>query len=241
MADRTVVGIIPARAGFTKTKTPTHTPPQGSSPLARGLPTVHASSHKRHGIIPARAGFTGRPPWRRRGVRDHPRSRGVYCENCPTDGISPGSSPLARGLLARRTTAHATRWIIPARAGFTCSARLRNSLNADHPRSRGVYLPSYQRRPKIRGSSPLARGLRLTYTTLYTGPGIIPARAGFTSPRRPSPGRDPDHPRSRGVYPAFTPDASAVSGSSPLARGLQPGRGLVPGTGGIIPARAGFT
>ena len=50
-----------------------------------------------------------------------------------------------------------------------------------------------------------------------------------------------DHPRSRGVYPDFTPDASAVSGSSPLARGLPQDGLLDAGAARIIPARAGFT
>ena len=50
-----------------------------------------------------------------------------------------------------------------------------------------------------------------------------------------------DHPRSRGVY-AFLPCvAFGASGSSPLARGLRRYSARVPGTRGIIPARAGFT
>ena len=70
---------------------------------------------------------------------DHPRSRGVYdavTEVCPG---AVGSSPLARGLpqIAQMTTADMR--IIPARAGFTRINSLFNTVQPDHPRSRGVY------------------------------------------------------------------------------------------------------
>ena len=50
-----------------------------------------------------------------------------------------------------------------------------------------------------------------------------------------------DHPRSRGVYLTWTTAAFTLTGSSPLARGLQ--CRTVPLHNGrrIIPARAGFT
>ena len=90
--------IIPARAGFTRSRSPTAawrrdhprsrgvytsvtprpSPRRGSSPLARGLPLDTTAQTSAQGIIPARAGFTvhRRAPG---GVhRDHPRSRGVY-------------------------------------------------------------------------------------------------------------------------------------------------------------------
>ena len=51
---------------------------QGSSPLARGLPSVMVSESLASRIIPARAGFTSRGALPGRGGRDHPRSRGVY-------------------------------------------------------------------------------------------------------------------------------------------------------------------
>ena len=93
----------------------------------------------------------------------------------------------------------------------------------------------------VEGSSPLARGLQPFKHFLGHGPGIIPARAGFT-PQAPAPRPRPgDHPRSRGVYEHNPPGWSQRGGSSPLARGL-PGTRLLPASrGGIIPARAGFT
>ena len=194
------------------------------------------------GIIPARAGFTCRGPPGRPGSGDHPRSRGVYWVikefvktgagiiparagftrgTCSTGVREHGSSPLARGLpRAEPRTVNAGR-IIPARAGFTDPRRDRWGWSRDHPRSRGVYMPRAARATRVRGSSPLARGLlghqgvrqdrgrdhprsRGVYARdmLHRRPRarIIPARAGFTPRRAENRERGPDHPRSRGVY-----------------------------------------
>ena len=213
-------GIIPARAGFTVSRTSTREHKQdhprsrgvygwvfwfwwcsdGSSPLARGLPTPRTVPCSTRRIIPARAGFTapgGSPPSRH---ADHPRSRGVYSR-----------SP-CRG---------AGRW--------------------DHPRSRGVYWVVLSTLSACDGSSPLARGLLVWCASRFKGSRIIPARAGFTRGRHPCIVLSPDHPRSRGVYLIRSIMLLFVPGSSPLARGLQVvQRGLVfPAR--IIPARAGFT
>ena len=132
-----------------------------------------------------------------------------------------GSSPLARGLPRLERPVLIDDRIIPARAGFTHVGSLLESALQDHPRSRGVYRSGSIRSAGVRGSSPLARGLRAVAGSVVTTVRIIPARAGFTAGQRPWRLARPDHPRSRGVY-------------------VQ-GRGMVPGTGGIIPARAGFT
>ena len=50
-----------------------------------------------------------------------------------------------------------------------------------------------------------------------------------------------DHPRSRGVYECVVRAGPALTGSSPLARGLQGVLLLRVEQVGIIPARAGFT
>ena len=91
------------------------------------------------------------------------------------------------------------------------------------------------------GSSPLARGLHDPPGSVVGVHGIIPARAGFTTPCRGAAPRAPDHPRSRGVYRAELIRIVREAGSSPLARGLQ-GEGIERWRDeGIIPARAGFT
>ena len=91
------------------------------------------------------------------------------------------------------------------------------------------------------GSSPLARGLLVPVAGGGGEPGIIPARAGFTSRRSPACTRSSDHPRSRGVYRAQSMRVMSPWGSSPLARGLLRLARYAEAIGGIIPARAGFT
>ena len=71
--------------------------------------------------------------------------------------------------------------------------------------------------------------------------GIIPARAGFTTPHPPSRVIATDHPRSRGVYRPRPPRCGPVRGSSPLARGLLEHTPTGTVRARIIPARAGFT
>ena len=132
-------------------------------------------------------------------------------------------------------------WIIPARAGFTAAGPAGRRRRADHPRSRGVYLPGGVQGSCGRGSSPLARGLPSGVGLIEDASGIIPARAGFTGRSARSSAAAGDHPRSRGVYVEHIPVAGHTGGSSPLARGLRVvGHRRVVGVG-IIPARAGFT
>ena len=174
----------------------------------------------RRGIIPARAGFTSRSRTTSSSVRDHPRSRGVYCRPRRWRPLSTGSSPLARGLRSAPEMILGVRRIIPARAGFTYSLFLCS------PHS---------------GSSPLARGLPHGPYSFSQWAGIIPARAGFTTPGPGVRGCTGDHPRSRGVYTHTYTVRAVVPGSSPLARGLPQRRHRLPGRSRIIPARAGFT
>ena len=172
-------GIIPARAGFTRPardqvrRREDHPRSRGvygdrrsgarshggSSPLARGLPDPHEYRGGRRRIIPARAGFTVQQRSPASATRDHPRSRGVYVVQETRPPYLAGSSPLARGLLASGGGGDLDLGIIPARAGFTWSAPSPSARATDHPRSRGVYVPSRWPAPPVAGSSPLARGL----------------------------------------------------------------------------------
>ena len=216
-----VLGIIPARAGFTppasvRARTcPDHPRSRGvygagshgipatvgSSPLARGLPLRMAMS------------------WA--VLSDHPRSRGVYDLVAEVFSAEPGSSPLARGLRTGHSARDAGDGIIPARAGFTTRWSLPMPLRRDHPRSRGVY--GYRQPVTVitSGSSPLARGLHGGDAQAVPGAGIIPARAGFTWTCASASSTATDHPRSRGVYLMFHPGYKTSQGSSPLARGLR--------------------
>ena len=252
--------IIPARAGFTVLRGPGHlgrrdhprsrgvylTPPlvdrgSGSSPLARGLLHDEDGAGGGGGIIPARAGFTPIVMPRRSPTSDHPRSRGVYISSNRPPLTHLGSSPLARGLPPRSDPGPELPRIIPARAGFTLWRRARSPPRKDHPRSRGVYSAQRDYLEGEIGSSPLARGLLLNKKLSGRECGIIPARAGFTSPAYLEMNEPQDHPRSRGVYAIMMRLGVSAMGSSPLARGLRLGdRGPIHFPG-IIPARAGFT
>ena len=159
LLDQRPQGIIPARAGFTDGGVPRmgifrdHPRSRGvygkrceatfnrlgSSPLARGLRRGPDARRSGIGIIPARAGFTQQHKLTVDELPDHPRSRGVYALSDPAVRCSPGSSPLARGLLEGRIGCVLRLRIIPARAGFTAHVEIVLSLFWDHPRSRGVY------------------------------------------------------------------------------------------------------
>ena len=254
-------GIIPARAGFTPLPrgsnmcakdhprsrgvyigTMVTQPVQaGSSPLARGLRSLGVSRSLAQRIIPARAGFTvgarGHPP----GRADHPRSRGVYCAHLAKAAETRGSSPLARGLHPLLAGGRPVDGIIPARAGFTAGPTAPARVLRDHPRSRGVYASTAPASRASSGSSPLARGLLRADGGLGGPVGIIPARAGFTTPPMPWCWAPADHPRSRGVYAWPSAREGRGSGSSPLARGLLDAAARAGTPMGIIPARAGFT
>ena len=214
------VRIIPARAGFTSyadsctasiTDHPRsrgvyrhaevhHRRVEGSSPLARGLHRPELDRVPVGRIIPARAGFTAIIAGTGVLLGDHPRSRGVYRAVAECAVWTDGSSPLARGLRTEEYNRRSGRRIIPARAGFTPVRIPTSFTDADHPRSRGVYLFSFHSHPVKRGSSPLARGLLDRKLPLPQQIGIIPARAGFTFQSKSGVWLRSDHPRSRGVY-----------------------------------------
>ena len=193
-------GIIPARAGFTTRTRPAPTCPWdhprtrgvyprtaaatgccvGSSPHARGLLRLPPDDPGVVRIIPARAGFTRATVADNLGVRDHPRTRGVYLNRIDAEHVWQGSSPHARGLRDGGGGGPGGGGIIPARAGFTTPAVTMGNHTADHPRTRGVY-PVFSESPLIlSGSSPHARGLLASLAVAAVPGRIIPARAGFT-------------------------------------------------------------
>ena len=73
----------------------------------------------------------------------------------------------------------------------------------------------------MKGSSPLARGLRGRRIFQSSRLRIIPARAGFTQWIGTENVPLTDHPRSRGVYVPHCVVLGTGRGSSPLARGLH--------------------
>ena len=91
------------------------------------------------------------------------------------------------------------------------------------------------------GSSPLARGTPTQALGHVLFAGLIPARAGNTSPGLPCANPRRAHPRSRGEHDAKNPPGTTATGSSPLARGTHHALRSVASRLGLIPARAGNT
>ena len=106
---------------------------------------------------------------------------------------------------------------------------------------RGEHVSSATAFGKIRGSSPHARGARISVVQQVATAGIIPACAGSTCSMRFPPAASRDHPRMRGEHtaaPFWMPD---MRGSSPHARGALTNEVDYQGKKGIIPACAGST
>ena len=177
----------------------------------------------------------------KKGVWDHPRSRGDHL----TSGISvlraTGSPPLTRGPLICRLSDLRRRRITPAHAGTTDSVIAKFSTAADHPRSRGDHELLYGTVTEVLGSPPLTRGPPSSVYLPVGSPRITPAHAGTTvrtSWRRSSP---TDHPRSRGDHSETYVSISLFQGSPPLTRGPRVPGGACHPVIGITPAHAGTT
>ena len=193
---------------------------RGSSPHTRGLHHYHRRRQLLPGIIPAHAGFTRRGTGTGWGPADHPRTRGVYHDQCCVPLRCGGSSPHTRGLRALEHQEGGHERIIPAHAGFTLRVRRVRGRREDHPRTRGVYFRRALPVSASAGSSPHTRGLRHQPAARHRHRGIIPAHAGFTATSSPTRVRRGDHPRTRGVYEKLLSGDNAALGSSPHTRGL---------------------
>ena len=155
---------------------------QGSSPPVRGARRLCPVLRSPSGLIPARAGSTTSPccsPPRRRA---HPRPCGEHGAVVVNALMMLGSSPPVRGAHFPGVVDFPRLGLIPARAGSTSGMRLRMSSSRAHPRPCGEHLLLTVNALLAWGSSPPVRGARLTPTLLLLESGLIPARAGSTSP-----------------------------------------------------------
>ena len=213
----------------------------GSSPLARGTRIEAVAARIALRFIPARAGNTRPTPASSAARTVHPRSRGEHGVRCSMPACQTGSSPLARGTPGGAARGRSTQRFIPARAGNTCAAVARCRARPVHPRSRGEHWMDCTSAARRSGSSPLARGTRGIGLPSTRCKRFIPARAGNTHRGGRGPHRPPVHPRSRGEHATARRAGTAVSGSSPLARGTPPGAAGDRDGRRFIPARAGNT
>ena len=174
--------------------------PGGSSPLSRGIRHRQSERQATRRIIPALAGntATGRSYLDANG--DHPRSRGEYMTIDDLASRTGGSSPLSRGIHPTKAPNRDAVRIIPALAGNTRGIYSTQPGTSDHPRSRGEYSAGAAKRMRLRGSSPLSRGILGDIVNCTPRSGIIPALAGNTCRHLPGVCWRVDHPRSRGEY-----------------------------------------
>ena len=213
----------------------------GSSPLSRGILGRQRARFLPGGIIPALAGNTLDHCQHHVTGRDHPRSRGEYEPSRVMIRHAVGSSPLSRGILDAHHGLLEGGGIIPALAGNTATTHATDVPERDHPRSRGEYYLETSPGPRIKGSSPLSRGIPSACPGTGGAAGIIPALAGNTPPYPICFPSEQDHPRSRGEYSCRRVRCSTTTGSSPLSRGILAQRHDLQRTRGIIPALAGNT
>ena len=138
-------------------------------------------------------------PYRSKRMAVHPRWRGEQAICLSEVTARRGSSPLARGTVARRAVFLGGQRFIPAGAGNSGQER---KHGADHC-----------------GSSPLARGTVAHRTTKHSSVRFIPAGAGNSSGGASGCTPTPVHPRWRGEQVSCKNPRSRNAGSSPLARG----------------------
>ena len=173
---------------------------------------------------------------RRQIHRDRRRLRGTYdCYRLKRGPTMPGCSigllfqGWSREVPLRLRLYHMpSRELPPLARGLPSPSCSASAGGGDHPRSRGVYRSGASQEDRPCGSSPLARGLLEGLAAALTDLGIIPARAGFT-PRRGVRGLlQPDHPRSRGVYPRGTSTSIGTAVDHPRSRGVYMTSGRSP-------------
>ena len=174
-------------------------------------------------LIPARAGKTcllmgGSSP-----VRAHLRA-------CGENGIEDakcvsrlGSSPRVRGKREEHRRDLRDPRLIPARAGKTVRRWASGTATRAHPRACGENEYDDQGGPSRFGSSPRVRGKLYASGFPKNVNGLIPARAGKTTPATHTTSARRAHPRACGENAMSVSSKPAIPGSSPRVRG-KPGR-----------------
>ena len=235
------VRLIPARAGKTSPKLLLRCGRSGSSPRVRGKHLADAPHPAVSGLIPARAGKTRGGCTSPTSRPAHPRACGENTWQMLLTQLSVGSSPRVRGkrVVAVRPL-HQDR-LIPARAGKTSTRRPSRPSTRAHPRACGENDTGKGCGFPCPGSSPRVRGKRTRRPGRAGSPGLIPARAGKTSPSGAPRSWGTAHPRACGENGSDPDSVRNSLGSSPRVRGKLLALGAHCPPRGLIPARAGKT
>ncbi len=155
----------------------------GSSPPARGPPSLSRNAGVCPRLTPACAGTTvvgltrGSVEWA------HPRLRGDHSPSGTTNPVALGSSPPARGPPVHENVISKLWGLIPACAGTTSPTMKDTFPLWAHPRLRGDHFLDVFGQLPSRGSSPPARGPLVTPSGISREIRLIPACAGTTSTR----------------------------------------------------------
>ena len=255
------VGLIPARAGKTAgggsrgSSHPAHpracgenylhcghrSGAGGSSPRVRGKPVGTVCPRASRRLIPARAGKTGPGRGRASATGAHPRACGENHRRTSENPQRFGSSPRVRGKQHAAPGRNIHNGLIPARAGKTRFRASNISGCTAHPRACGENRGVRGSRALGRGSSPRVRGKRVPGGPHCLDHGLIPARAGKTTPPPPRRSGRPAHPRACGENVAARSAPRPMRGSSPRVRGKPSSQPPGRSGGRLIPARAGKT
>ena len=157
-------------------------PQKGSSPRGRGKRYPRSARPVRDGLIPARAGKTGRQgrPAHRRPA--HPRAGGENPGAWWLPVVAGGSSPRGRGKPRGNLSPPDASRLIPARAGKTCLSACQHEKTWAHPRAGGENTRLVEPSDATLGSSPRGRGKPVPAGSKQPPTGLIPARAGKTTP-----------------------------------------------------------
>ena len=254
-------GLIPARAGKTRTPARLHTMEPahpracgenayewvknlfsgGSSPRVRGKLVKDAVFLCGGRLIPACAGKTASRRCGRRRARAHPRVCGENLGCRVLERGTGGSSPRVRGKRRPLRPGDVVARLIPACAGKTATPSCAARTCAAHPRACGENAQAAVVAHYRDGSSPRVRGKREDREAERVRDRLIPARAGKTTRRSMYASLRGAHPRACGENGTPLSAEEAREGSSPRVRGKRR-PGCWRGRGGrLIPARAGKT
>ena len=231
----------PRTCGANVTAMCANRPDYGSSPHMRGklraLPWPDGSRR----IIPAHAGQTPKSNTSYPTRSDHPRTCGANLSGRQQGSERFGSSPHMRGKHAHNPQRIQNKGIIPAHAGQTNRACIRNAVAWDHPRTCGANSRSPVFIGRVSGSSPHMRGKLIVMREIRNLLRIIPAHAGQTSVAGVRMPALTDHPRTCGANPHRSACSTTATGSSPHMRGKLRDRPTDLLRVRIIPAHAGQT
>ena len=193
--------------------------PQGSSPHSQGTGRGTYSDELPSRIIPALAGNSFVGAVRKRGPRDHPRTRREQkmSRGMPLKGW--GSSPHSQGTAAVWWASFCVEGIIPALAGNSSRLLCSRFLSADHPRTRREQHYLMSRDMTFFGSSPHAQGTVYVAGVRPRCVRIIPALAGNSRPAMAYRAIIRDHPRTRREQLVCCELRRCSEGSSPHSQG----------------------